>query len=156
MGQFLGAEQKKEKEIGPIIDWCYEDYFSGAGDGENWTSADFYHAVCQTVEEINRAIGSTQIRVPRSDTVRAAYDKHHKGKGKRLTKNEFQNIVQMVILDSGITSFGAIEILLYIYGAPIAAWAIKQRLGPKSIPNEVFIPAITSATVYLLAKLSKI
>lgn len=94
------------------------------------------------LEELMRFIGDLQ--------------NHHKGKGKSLTKDEFQKILEAVILDTGVSGMGAKDMLLYIFGVPITALFIKQRLIPGAIPNDIFIPAVTSATVFLLAKLNKI
>lgn len=82
--------------------------------------------------------------------------KHHQDKGKSLTKEEFQKILQVVILDTAVTNIIAKDMLFYLYGVPATALLIKQCLVPKLIPNAVFIPAVTSATVFLLAKLNKI
>ncbi|KAK4432061.1 hypothetical protein Salat_0968200 [Sesamum alatum] len=156
MGQSLnkfGNEEKKVKEIGPVIERCYDKYFVKT---EDWSSADLYHAVCQTVEEINKTTGSTQFRVPQTSTLQEAYEKHHQGKGKSLTKEEFQEILQEVILGTGLTSIGAKDMLFYLFGVPVTALFLKQRLAPNLVPNEAFIPVLTSATVFLLAKLNKI
>ncbi|KAL3819703.1 hypothetical protein ACJIZ3_005608 [Penstemon smallii] len=147
------AEEKKDNEIGSLIEQCYDKYFVNT---ENWSASDFYHAVCQTVEEINKSIGSTQFRVPKTITLEHAYQKHHQGKGKYLTKEEFQKILQEVILDTGVTNVGAKDMLFYLFGVPATALFFKQRLIPKLIPNDVFIPGVTSATVFLLAKFNKI
>ncbi|PIM98504.1 hypothetical protein CDL12_29016 [Handroanthus impetiginosus] len=153
MGQSLGSDEKKGKEIEPIIEKCYNEYF---GNIEDWSTGDFYHAICRTVEEINKTIGSTQFRVPKTDTLEQAYQKHHQGKGKQLTKEEFQKILREVIWDTGVTGIGAKDILFYLFGVPATALLMKQRFAPKLIPNEAFIPVVTSATVFLLAKLNKI
>ena len=42
-----GGDEKKDKEIVPVIQECYEKFFVNT---ENWSRADFYHAVCLTVE----------------------------------------------------------------------------------------------------------
>ncbi|KAG8372098.1 hypothetical protein BUALT_Bualt12G0031200 [Buddleja alternifolia] len=134
MGQSLnklGTEQKRDKEITPIIEQCYDKYFVKT---EGWSLANFYHAICQTIE----------------------FQKHHQGKGKSLQKEEFQKILREVILDSGVTNTGAKDMLFYLYGVPATALFLKQRLAPNLIPNEVFVPALTSATVFLLAKFNKI
>lgn len=81
--------------------------------------------------------------------------KHHKGKDV-LSKEEFQRILQDIILDSGVTGMGIKDIFLFIFGIPIVTTFIKQRAAPNAIPNDVFIPAVTSASVFLLAKLNKI
>lgn len=49
---YAGTEgRKKEKKIGEIMEQCYDKYFVKTGD---WTLADFYHAVCETVEYFSR------------------------------------------------------------------------------------------------------
>ncbi|KDP29266.1 hypothetical protein JCGZ_16655 [Jatropha curcas] len=160
MGQSLmklapGSEQNKEKEIGPTIEECYNKYFSDTT--KEWTLADFYHAICQTVEEINKKLNSTQFRIPDVEKLTEVYEKHYKGKGRdQVTKEEFQKILQEIIIHSGFTGFGSKDILLFLFGIPAAALFIKQRVAPKAVPNDVFIPGVTSATVYLLAKLNKI
>ncbi|CAI9099623.1 OLC1v1036473C2 [Oldenlandia corymbosa var. corymbosa] len=169
MGQSLnkfGGDEKKISEIGPVIEECYDKFFVNTSD---WGMDDFYQAVCLTVEEINKKIGSTQLRVPQKTTLQQAYqgaiwigmlhmyiEKHHQGKGKALTKEEFQKILQEVILDTGVTGVGAKDTLFYMFAVPVTALFFKQRIIPKAIPNEIFIPGITSATVFLLAKLNKI
>lgn len=82
--------------------------------------------------------------------------KYHQGKGKALTKEEFQKILQAVILDTGVSGMGAKDMLLYIFGVPLTAVFLKQQIIPGAIRNDIFIPAVTSATVFLLAKLNKI
>ncbi|CAH9134865.1 unnamed protein product [Cuscuta epithymum] len=148
-----GNDDTKGREIGPIISECYDKYFV---DTVNWNIADFCHAICQIVEDINSSIGSTQIRMPTTETLKQAYMKHHKEEGKKLSKEEFEKILREIIMDTGVTGIGAKDILFYLFGVPVTALLFKQRLLPNAIPNEVFIPAITSATVFLLAKLNKI
>lgn len=82
--------------------------------------------------------------------------KHHKGKDKALTKVEFEEILKEVITDSGFTGIGAKETLLYIFGVPVTALFLKQRVMPQAIRDEFFIPGITSITVLVLAALNKI
>lgn len=91
-----------------------------------------------------------------SNRARSYLQNHHQGKGKSLTKEDFQQILQAVIVDTGFTGVGAKDILLYLFGVPVTAVLIKQRVLPNSVPNEIFIPGITSATVFILAKLNKI
>ncbi|KAI8562490.1 hypothetical protein RHMOL_Rhmol03G0040400 [Rhododendron molle] len=119
MGQSLmkfapGSDENKAKEIGPIIESCYDTYLSGTD------------------------------------------KKHHQGKGKTLTKEEFQKILQDVVMEAGVSGVGAKDLILYIFGVPVTALFIKQRIIPGALPNEIFIPVITSATVFVLAKLNKI
>nr|GLL36670.1 probable receptor-like protein kinase At5g24010 [Ipomoea trifida] len=152
-GERNDDDDMKGRDIQPIIEDCYDKYFVNT---ENWTCADFCHAICQTVEEINTSVRSTQIRVPRTETLDRAFNNHHKGKGKKLKREEFQKILQEIIMDTGVTGIGAKDILLFLFGVPVTTLFFKQRLFPTAVPNEVFIPAVTSATVYLLAKLNKL
>ncbi|KAL1815074.1 hypothetical protein ACET3Z_017648 [Daucus carota] len=159
MGQSLkkqgnGEETLKEKEIRAITEKCYDAYF--ADPDKDYSSAEFFFAVSRTVEEINKMIGSTQIRVPSAATLEDAFNKYHQDKGKALTKEEFQKILQAVILHTGVSGMGAKDMLLYIFGVPLTAVFLKQQIIPGAIRNDVFIPAVTSATVFLLAKLNKI
>ena len=61
-----------------------------------------------------------------------------------------------MILESGFSGIGAIDICFYIFGVPLTALFIKQGIMPRAIPNEIFIPAVTSAAVFALAMLNKI
>lgn len=72
-----------------------------------------------------------------------------------LSKEEFQGILQEVLIETGFTGIGAKDILLYLFGIPVTGLMIKKRAALK-IHDDLFIPAITSATVFLLAKLKKI
>ncbi|XP_059458242.1 uncharacterized protein LOC132187821 [Corylus avellana] len=150
-----GSEEKKAREIGPIIEKRVDTYFSEYTTKE-FDFADFYRAVCETVEEINKKIGSTQFRIPTASTLQKAYNTHHKGKDNPLTKDEFETILREVIIGTGVTGIGAKDTLLYIFGVPVTALFIKQQIMPRVIPNEIFIPGVTSATVFVLAKLNKI
>ncbi|KAK3446562.1 uncharacterized protein LOC104444162 [Eucalyptus grandis] len=165
MGNTLGGTgEKSAKEFEPIIEKCYEKYVDEkekveAGNKEKAEElglADFYHLVCETVEEINKKLGNTQFCVPKVSTLDHVYLTHHQGKGKSLTKEEFQTIMQEVIVDTGVTGFGAKDIFFYLFGVPVTALFIKQRVAPDAVPNEIFIPGITSLTVFVLAKINKI
>ncbi|KAH0882008.1 hypothetical protein HID58_058104 [Brassica napus] len=77
--------------------------------------------------------------------------------GKKIPKEEFQKLLQDVLIGAGFTGVGGIkEFLLFIFGVPAFAVFLKNRIGPTFIPNDLFTPAVTSATVFLLAKLKKI
>ncbi|GMH28325.1 hypothetical protein Nepgr_030168 [Nepenthes gracilis] len=157
MGQSLnklapGNEDRKMKEIVEIAERYYDEHFSDVS--KDWIFADFYRAVCEIVEEINKNLGNTQFRIPKETTLRQAYEKHHDRKP--LTKEEFQRILRDVIMGTGFSGGGGKDILFYIFGVPVTALFIKQRAIPKAVPNEIFIPAVTSATVLVLAKLNKI
>ncbi|KAK9289324.1 hypothetical protein L1049_007479 [Liquidambar formosana] len=161
MGQTInkltsGSEEKKAKEIDPIIESCYNKHFAGTHGHKEWNSADFYRAVSETVEELNKKLGHTQFRVPKAWTIEQAYKNHYESKEKPLSEKDFQKILQDMIVDTGFTGIGAKDLLFFIFGIPMTALLVKQRVAPKVIPNEIFIPGVTSATVFLLAKLNKI
>ncbi|XP_009611699.1 uncharacterized protein [Nicotiana tomentosiformis] len=150
--KFANDEQKDN--VGPMIKEFYESHFKNT---EKWSFAQFCRAVCLTVEDINGKLGSTQFRVPKIEELQRLYDKYHIHKGsKSLTKEEYENMLKEIILDTEVTGSGAKDILLYLFGVPVTALFIKQSIIPRAISNEIFIPGITSATVFLLAKLHKI
>ncbi|GMY19386.1 hypothetical protein FCV25MIE_14625 [Fagus crenata] len=145
-----GSDEKKPKEIISITEEYYDTHIAG----NSKSFAEFFQAVCKTIEEINKNLGNTQFRVPNVTKLREAYERYC---SKDRTREEFQKILQELIMESGITGFGgAKDTLLYVFGVPVTALFIKQRVMPSVIPNEIFIPGITSITVFVLAKLNKI
>ncbi|XP_074320572.1 uncharacterized protein LOC141657294 [Silene latifolia] len=159
MGQSLqkltpGSETNRVKLMGEIASKYYDEHFSEITNDE--TTIHFYRAICEVVEEINGSLGNTQFKVPKTETLQLAFNKHHKGKGKSLTKEEFQNILHDVIMETGFTGIGAKDIILYIFGVPVTTLLIKKGVLPKAIPDALFIPLVTSATVFFLAKSNKI
>ncbi|KAF9679537.1 hypothetical protein SADUNF_Sadunf06G0025200 [Salix dunnii] len=157
------SEENKEREIRDIIKGSYEKYFGEEAikklqsDTQSVMIPDpyFFRAVCEIVEKINTSLNSTQLRLPEAEKLKEIYTKHTPDKGQQLKKEDFQKILQEVIIHSGFTGFGSQDTILFIFGIPLVTYFIKQRVAPKSIPNEVFIPGVTSASVYLLAKLNK-
>ncbi|KAJ6408373.1 hypothetical protein OIU84_011646 [Salix udensis] len=152
------SDENKEREIGQIIEGSYEKYFGEEAikkSSREVTTSYFTRAVCEIVEQINTSLNSTQLRLPEVEKLEGIYEKHFLNKGQQLEKEEFQKILQEIIIHSGFTGFGSKDTILFIFGIPLITYFIKQRVAPKSIPNEVFIPGVTSASVYLLAKLNK-
>ncbi|XP_023640303.1 uncharacterized protein LOC17890023 [Capsella rubella] len=161
MGQALDTAKGKGevdgKDLEAMVENCYRKCFEEQNDDQEWSFADFYRIVAEAVEEINRRLGGTQIKVPSVDQLQDAYKIHNLGEGKKLSKDEFQKLLQEVLIGAGFTGVGGIkEFLLFIFGVPVLAVFLKNRIAPTSITNDVFIPAVTSATVFLLAKLNKI
>ncbi|XP_068307290.1 uncharacterized protein [Pyrus communis] len=161
MGQTLKTlaprtEENKIKEISPIIEEFYKTHFEAGSGTEEPTATEFYRAVCEAVEKINKQLGSTQFCVPEESKLKKAYEQHHKGMGSSLKREEFQKILQEIIVGTGFTGVGAKDTLMYMFGVPLTAFLIKQRIMPRAIPNAFFIPAITSATAFVLAKLNKV
>lgn len=76
-----------------------------------------------------------------------------------LNKKEFEKIIEKVIkFDSFYVGQGAKDLFLYIFGVPIVALFAKRIVpGPtRAMSDDVFIPAVTSGTVYYLAKTNKL
>ncbi|KAL9331491.1 hypothetical protein ACSQ67_001101 [Phaseolus vulgaris] len=134
-----GADQKKLKELEPIIDEGYKELFQDKGSMEFPV---FYRAVCEIVEYLT--------------IFKRENEKSKTGKNKALTKTEFQEIMKNLVKTSGFTGIGAKEAILCIFGVPLAALLIKQKVMPEAIRDEYFIPGVTSATVFTLAALNKI
>ncbi|KFK36967.1 hypothetical protein AALP_AA4G195700 [Arabis alpina] len=161
MGQALntakGNLEIKGKDLEAMAENCYLKRFEEKNDDQDWSFGDFYRIVAEAVEEINRRLGGTQIKVPSVDKLQEAYERHNLGDGKKISKEEFQKLLQEVLIGAGFTGVGGVkEFLLFIFGVPAFAVFLKNRIAPSSIPNDLFIPAVTSATVFLLAKLNKI
>lgn len=136
-----------------MIEECYKCHFNST---EEWSLAKFCRAVCLTVEAVNAKLGSTQFRVPEIETLEQLYKKYEIRKGKSLTREEFHKMLREIIIETKVTGSGAKDIFLYLFGVPVTALFIKQSVIPQAMPNEIFIPGITSATVFLLAKLHMI
>lgn len=79
---------------------------------------------------------------------------HHRGKHK-LTKEEFQEILKEVGFKVGFAG-RAKDILLFIFGIPVTGVLVKNQVCPEAVTDEIFIPAITAATVFLLGKMQKL
>ncbi|CAB4316750.1 unnamed protein product [Prunus armeniaca] len=159
MGQTLkklapGTEENQIKEIRPIIEKCYETHF--AGTFEEPTLTDFTEQYAKLSKKSTSSL-VTHILLANGKQTQASIRKPPPRQRKIMTREEFQRIFQDVILGTGFTGVGgAKDTLIYIFGVPLTALFVKQRLMPRVIPNEIFIPCITSATVFVLAKLNKI
>ncbi|KAG5083310.1 hypothetical protein JHK84_053348 [Glycine max] len=149
-----GADKKKHEELVPIIEEIYKEKVKNAKE-----FSEFYHAVCEIVEQLNEKLGNTQIKLPETKAIEKEYRKRRGDNDtdkKPLTKAEFQEIMQNLVKTSGFTGIGAKEAILCIFGVPLAALFIKQRVMPEAVRDEFFIPGVTSATVFTLAALNKI
>ncbi|XP_040868299.1 uncharacterized protein [Glycine max] len=148
-----GADKKKHEELVPIIEEIYKEKVKNAKE-----FSEFYHAVCEIVEQLNEKLGNTQIKLPETKAIEKEYRRRgdNDTDKKPLTKAEFQEIMQNLVKTSGFTGIGAKEAILCIFGVPLAALFIKQRVMPEAVRDEFFIPGVTSATVFTLAALNKI
>ncbi|KAL2320663.1 hypothetical protein Fmac_029632 [Flemingia macrophylla] len=146
-----GVDEKKKTELERIIGEEYEEHVKNTKDFLN-----FYRAVCHIIERLNENFGNTQIKLPEVDDLRKEFQNRHKDKNKAMTKAEFQEIMKNLVKKTTFTGIGAKELLLYIFGVPLTALLIKQRVMPQAVADEVFIPGVTSVTVFTLAALNKI
>ncbi|KAI0531283.1 hypothetical protein KFK09_000836 [Dendrobium nobile] len=76
-----------------------------------------------------------------------------------LDNQELKQVIQNVIkIEYFQIGKGAKDIFLYIFGVPVVGLLAKRIIpGPTaSIPDEIFIPAVTSGTIILLAKTNRI
>ncbi|CAF2123610.1 hypothetical protein BRARA_C02108 [Brassica rapa] len=161
MGQALntakGNGELNGKDLETMAENCYRKRLEEQDDDQEWSFGDFYRIVDEAVEEINRRLGGTQLKVPSVDKLQEAYERHNLGEGKKISKDEFQKLLQEVLIGAGFTGVGGVkEFLLFIFGVPALTVFLKNRIAPTSFPNDLLIPAVTSATVFLLAKLNKI
>lgn len=77
--------------------------------------------------------------------------RHHGTGNDELTKEQFEKIMKD-LAPKMAGSKGIRDILLYIYGFPISATLIKQAVFPEIVSDDVFIPLITAASVFVFAK----
>ncbi|RDX63737.1 hypothetical protein CR513_57800, partial [Mucuna pruriens] len=149
-----GVDETKLKELVPIINECYDK--SLAGDAKDFH--EFYRVVCEIVEKFNEKLGNTQFKLPGTEDLLKEF-KNTQSKEREnepLTKAKFQEIMKNLVKKSAFTGIGAKEVLLCIFGIPLTALIVKQKVMPQAMPDEVFIPGVTSATVFTLAALNKI
>ncbi|XP_050384341.1 uncharacterized protein LOC126800952 [Argentina anserina] len=151
-----GTDEKKTNDLNSIINESYEKHFGAPDSPKSVNEADFYRAVCEIVEEMNKRRNNTQFCVPSEEILSKAFNENHIKKDRKLTQEEFGKILQQVIKETGFSGVGAKDTLIYIFGVPLTALFIKQAVMPHAIKNDYFIPGITSATVFVLAKLNKI
>ncbi|KAK1292500.1 hypothetical protein QJS10_CPB17g01843 [Acorus calamus] len=96
--------------------------------------------------------------MPKTEDLEKVFKTYHPGDG-QLTKEEFAKIMKEVMKLQNISAGqGAKDTLLYIFGIPIVALIAKRQLPlpTRAISDDVFIPAVTSATVVCLAMANKI
>ncbi|KAL1351159.1 hypothetical protein HN51_015111 [Arachis hypogaea] len=164
MGQSLqklapGSEERKIKEIIPIIESCYEKNLK---DAKNLQFEEFYRIICDIVEKINENLKNTQFKLPPVNDLKDAFDKHHGGEKRKekLEKEDFHEILKEVMTKGSsielLTGIGAKEALMYIFGVPLATLFLKRTAMPNALPDDFFIPGVTSLTVLILAALNKI
>ncbi|CAI0628386.1 unnamed protein product [Linum tenue] len=75
-----GSDHNKDRDIATAIEECYDKYFKEST--QELSSADFYAAVCKTVEEINKKLNSTQFRVSDKEKLKQVYNSHYKDDSK--------------------------------------------------------------------------
>ncbi|KAL6616720.1 hypothetical protein ACP70R_038990 [Stipagrostis hirtigluma subsp. patula] len=114
---------------------------------------EFYHAIFELIEMFCEERGQFQYKIPEKQTLRNAYDKHHRSEGE-LKREEFVAISKEVIGRSSFT-FGkaAVEFAMLLFGAPVCAVLAKRALpGLGWLSDDVVIPLATSGSVAYLIK----
>uniref|UniRef100_A0A1D1YQI2 Major capsid protein n=1 Tax=Anthurium amnicola TaxID=1678845 RepID=A0A1D1YQI2_9ARAE len=159
-GQKVEQEGKVNKKLQDIatnyIDRNY-DKFESLMEGSTQKENLFYHFVYEIVEGINTECGAMQYKMPKYEELQKIFKEVHPDSKKDLTKMEFQKIFDKVVgLDNLTVGQGFKDMVLYTIGFPVVAALVKSVILPKAIPDELFIPAITSATVVYLAKANKL
>ncbi|RWR84765.1 hypothetical protein CKAN_01359100 [Cinnamomum micranthum f. kanehirae] len=115
---------------------------------------EFYHEISMAVQEMNESESGFQLKCPTEDDLKQAFDKHHLNDRYPVPKEEFEKIMKDLASKMGAKGMG--DILLYIYGFPISATLIKQAVFPEIVSDDVFIPLITAASVFIFAKTKKL
>ncbi|KAK3166539.1 hypothetical protein QOZ80_1AG0047030 [Eleusine coracana subsp. coracana] len=115
------------------------------------TFDEFYHAIFELIEMFCEERGQFQYKIPEKETLRNAYTKHHKSGGE-LKKEELVAISREVV---GLNSFTfgktAVEIAIFLFGAPVCAVVAKRVLpGLRWMSDDVVIPLATSGSVAYL------
>lgn len=80
--------------------------------------------------------------------------------GKKLTREEFEKIAKDTLkIDKSTWRKFALETIFFMFGAPIAA-VVAKRLIPGGnsslVPDDILVPAVTSFTAVVLAKINRI
>ncbi|XP_028551741.1 uncharacterized protein LOC110109722 [Dendrobium catenatum] len=121
----------------------------------NTTQASHFSNIYHSLYRIIRTYNST------SSSLQAVLDKRgaFANKSFPLNNQELKQVIQNVIkIEYFQIGKGAKDIFLYIFGVPVVGLLAKRIIpGPTaSIPDEIFIPAVTSGTIILLAKTNRI
>ncbi|KAJ3676266.1 hypothetical protein LUZ60_003678 [Juncus effusus] len=145
-------QNKLTEDLQKIIDEVYDvDFAKGIVNFD-----DFYHAIFKITQKLSEKRGEMQYKLQSKEELQKIFTKYKKGT--ELSKDECGKIINETIkLENFSMGQGAINILLYVFGAPILALVAKRIIpGMKSIPDDVVIPIATSGSVVLLAKSNKL
>ncbi|CAD6272261.1 unnamed protein product [Miscanthus lutarioriparius] len=141
---------------------------------------EFYHAIYELIEKFCEERGQLQYRIPPKEELKEKYElaapyrradfsfsflrvfpqaqKFHKGRGTKVTAQEFENIAKAILkIDSFTFGKAAVDILVVLFGVPVCALLTKRFVpGLKAISDDIVIPAATSGAVVYLAKSNKL
>ncbi|PKA53714.1 hypothetical protein AXF42_Ash009210 [Apostasia shenzhenica] len=162
-GSTLSKQQKEELEISQLIEAYLNDNYKNL-DMSIEVLSDFYHTIYIILEELSAKKGAMQFRMPSLERIRKEVDevlKSRKTSNKDfpLTKEEVKEVIRRVIsIENFEMGKASRDILLYLFGVPVVGLIAKRIIpGPTaSIPDELFIPFVTSGTVIVLAKTHKL
>ncbi|KAL0861978.1 hypothetical protein Bca101_041096 [Brassica carinata] len=126
MGRALNMAKGNEvnaEDLEAMSENCNRKRLEEQNDGaQEWSFGDFYRIVAEAVEEINRKFGGTQLKVP-------SVMRHNFGGGKKIPKEEFQKLLQEVLIGAGITGVRVKEFLFFIFGVPAFSVFLKNRIA---------------------------
>ncbi|KAK9123174.1 hypothetical protein Sjap_012776 [Stephania japonica] len=149
------AIDRKRIKIIPIIERFYGEFFPS--NKLEMNRGEFYHAVCQIVQEINASAGGVQLRVPSYESIKKELPTTDPS-SPTIDQRKIENVIVKVFPSAGVIGKATIsKIMLSIFGVPAAALFIKGKFYPKvGIKDEYLIPAVTSATVLALSMMRMI
>nr|XP_009403152.2 PREDICTED: uncharacterized protein LOC103986784 [Musa acuminata subsp. malaccensis] len=147
------ASAALQSDLVELINQHYDSCFKNVTEFD-----DFYRALHEIMEKLSESKGAIQLKLPSSDALKSAFEKHHPRENKALLKEEFKNIIKDVItFESFSMGKGALETIFFIFGVPICTFFLKRFIpGGARVSDDILIPAVTSGTVILLAKTNKL
>lgn len=110
--------------------------------------------------ELNEEKGAMQVKLPERGKLKQKYDAHYKpsSNNQTLSKDEFNKIVMEIItFDRFRLGKGALDVIAFLFGVPIGALFAKRFIPRgESVSDDMLIPAVTSLTVFVLAKTNRL
>ncbi|KAH0470972.1 hypothetical protein IEQ34_000695 [Dendrobium chrysotoxum] len=155
--------QKEQLDIKKLIQDVLDQEFTNLASTIK-TVDDFYHVIYEIVELLNEKKGAMQFKLPTIKSLQEEVAAVQKKRGAYAVQSDYlnhQELKEVILNVINIEDFQigrAKDIFLFIYGVPVVGLLAKRIIpGPTAyIPDEIFIPAMTSGTIILLAKTNRI
>ncbi|XP_074591584.1 uncharacterized protein LOC141847437 [Curcuma longa] len=137
-----GNKTLSKESLADIVKKYHESFIKKASEDN------FIHTIYEIIGELNEKKGAIQIKLPKREELQKKYDDICKGT--KLEKDEFSKIVKEIItFDSFIVGKEALNIIAFLFGAPITALFAKSFIpGGASVSDDILIPAVTSLTAF--------